>query len=196
MSNDTHTRREPMRRCIVTGEELPKAALLRFVVDPSDTVMVDLNGSLPGRGLWLSPGRDIIARAVAENAFSKAARRKVTVPEDLCDRVATLIRRRCLSLIGLAKKAGQLTGGFDQVKASLNSQKAGVVLAAHDGGDDGRRKIKALAGGDDAVRQFSSAELGAAVGREKMVHAIIAPGKFADRMADSTKLLAQVSAQG
>jgi len=194
MSNRKQTQSDPIRRCIVTGEELPKAALLRSVVDPSDTVMVDLDGSLPGRGLWLSPRRDIIARAVAENTFSKAARRKVSVPEDLCDRVEALIRQRCLSLIGLAKKAGQLTGGFDQVKASLNAQKAGVVLAAHDGGDDGRRKIKALAGAGEALSQFSSAELGAAVGRDKMVHAIIAPGKFADRMADSAKLLARVSA--
>lgn len=193
MTAATKSRQASIRTCIVSGEELPKDRLLRFVVDPTQTVMVDLDGKLPGRGLWLRPERDIIDRAVKENRFARAARSKVNVPSDLGDRVEILLRDRCLSLIGLAKKAGQLTGGFDRVRAKLSTVKGGVLLSASDGGADGRGKIKALAGNIRTVDQFDSAELGSAVGREKMVHAIIAPGKFAERMTHDAERLSSLA---
>ena len=57
-------RDEPERRCIVTGDVQPKAGLIRFVVGPEGQVVPDLSGKLPGRGIWVTADRDLIAKAV------------------------------------------------------------------------------------------------------------------------------------
>ena len=52
-----------MRKCIATGELCPKAELIRFVVGPEGTIVPDVAGKLPGRGIWVRP-----ERAALENA--------------------------------------------------------------------------------------------------------------------------------
>ena len=89
----------PLRRCIVTGAVGPKEGMIRFVVGPDRTPVPDLEGRLPGRGMWLSASRDVVNTAVAKSSFSKAARQKLDVPADLADRLETLLRRRCLVLV-------------------------------------------------------------------------------------------------
>ncbi|MBM3540745.1 MAG: DUF448 domain-containing protein, partial [Alphaproteobacteria bacterium] len=51
------TQEEPLRRCIVGGESLPKERLMRFVVGPGGVVCPDVAGALPGRGLWVEATR-------------------------------------------------------------------------------------------------------------------------------------------
>ena len=62
------------RRCIVTGEVLPQARLLRFVLAPDGQVVPDVEAKLPGRGLWVSADRTIIAQAVTKRLFARAAK--------------------------------------------------------------------------------------------------------------------------
>ena len=152
---------------------------MRFVVGPDSVIVPDIAERLPGRGLWLSASRDIIVEACAKNVFAKAARRQVKVPEDLSDRVEKLIRQRGLKIIGLARRAGQMVGGYEKVRSYLAAETAGVLIAAKDGADDGRSKISALAPELPLVECFSGGELGAAIGRDRLVHAVIAEGGFA-----------------
>ena len=182
----------PRRRCLATREERDKATLLRFVVGPSDELVPDIEGRLPGSGLWLTPRRDIVAAAAAKNLFAKAARRRAVVSPDLAERVEALLLRRCLDLLGLARGAGQAVAGFDQVRASLLARRAGVLLAAGDGAPDGRRKLRAVAHGLPVIELFSGAELGAALGRETIIHAAVAPGRIADRLLVESARLAEM----
>ena len=97
----------PERRCVVTGEVLPREAMVRFVVRPPEQgekgeLIPDLEGRLPGRGLWITARRDIVARAIAKNAFARAAQAPVAVPGDLADRLESLLVRRCIDHLGLA----------------------------------------------------------------------------------------------
>jgi predicted RNA-binding protein YlxR (DUF448 family) len=101
----------PLRRCLVTREIRPKGELLRFVVGPDDRLLTDPAERMPGRGLWLTPRRDIVATAAAKGLFAKAARRRVVLPSDLAGEVEQLLRARCLALLGLARRAGQLRTG-------------------------------------------------------------------------------------
>ncbi|MGH6981274.1 MAG: DUF448 domain-containing protein, partial [Stellaceae bacterium] len=112
------------RRCFVTGDVRPKAELVRFVVSPEGAVVPDIACRLPGRGLWLTARRDIVAQAAAKRLFGRAARRPVIVDEDLADRVEALLAARCGELIGLARRAGQAAMGFVKVERMLS---AGVV---------------------------------------------------------------------
>lgn len=182
----------PMRRCIVSREVLPKDNLIRFVIGPDDHLVPDVEGKLPGRGLWVKAGRAALEAAIAKNAFSKAARRRVEVPGNLFDLTAMMLRRRCLELIGLARRAGQAVAGFERVRAELTRQNAGVLLAAADGADDGKRKLKGLAEGVRSVALFTSAELSHALGRENVVHAAVMPGRLGDLLCVETSRLAGV----
>ena len=78
------------RRCLVTGTVRPKTELLRFVVDPGGQIVADIAGKLPGRGLWLTAQRAIVAEASSKRVFARAAKAPVVVAEGLEDRVAAL----------------------------------------------------------------------------------------------------------
>lgn len=170
------------RRCVVTGEILSRAALIRCVVSPEGELVPDIGGRLPGRGLWLTARRDIIELAAAGKHVARAARRNVIVPDDLADRVEGLLARHCLELIGLARRAGEAVAGFEKARAWLRAGRAGVLLAASDGAADGRGRMRGMAPGLPVVDVLSGAELGAAWGRERVVHAAVAPGGLTTRL--------------
>ena len=176
-----------LRRCLVSGAVLPKERMLRFVVGPDGTVVADVEGRLPGRGLWLRSHRNMVNTACAKNLFAKAARARVIVPADLADRVEGLLARRCLDLIGLARRAGQAVTGFERVRGWVHAGKAGLVLAAADGSVRGRAKLRALE--RPTVELFRGAELGAALGRPRAVHVALAPGRLADRLVREARRL-------
>jgi ribosomal protein L7Ae-like RNA K-turn-binding protein len=100
-----------------------------------------------------------------------------------------MLARRGLDLIGLARRAGQLVAGFDQVADWLRNGKAAVLLGARDGAADGRRKLRALARGLPVIEAFDRRELGSAIGRDEAVHVAMAPGGLAERLlAEATRL--------
>ncbi len=142
--------------------------MLRFVLGPDGDLVPDLDERLPGRGLWLSGERDMVNTACAKGLFARAARRGVNVPADLAGHLDDLMVRRCLDLIGLARRAGEVVAGFEKVQARLRKNKGGVLLQASDGAADGRGKIKALAAGMALVDVFSATELGKALGNHKV----------------------------
>ena len=167
----------------------PKSALLRFVVDPAGKLIPDVAERLPGRGLWTGAARDIIATAIRKRLFQRAARASVEVETDLADRVEALLVRRAIDLIGMARRAGLAVQGFAKVEALLAQKAAGVLVAAADGSSDGRQKLRARAGDLPVVEVLSSAELGAAFGRESAVHAALKPGPLAEAFSIDTARL-------
>jgi predicted RNA-binding protein YlxR (DUF448 family) len=184
----------PFRRCIATGERQPKARLLRFVVAPDGTLTPDLAARLPGRGIWLTATREALALAIKKKAFSRAARGQVGIPPDLADRIETLLARRCLDAIGLARRADRAVAGYEKVREALRAAHGGgsgaILLAAADGAEDGIRKLAALAPDLPTLRAFDAATLGKAFGRDHIVHALIAPGPLARRLAEDAGRLA------
>jgi hypothetical protein len=180
----------PWRRCLVEGVTRPVETMVRFVVSPDGVMVPDVAGRLPGRGFWLSARRDTVKTACAKKLFAKAARSPVTVAADLDAEIERLLVRRCLDLIGMARRAGQAVVGFEKVKSHLRTAGAGVVLAATEGAANGREKIEALAPGVPVIDLFSGDELGAALGREHAVHAVVAPGPIADKLLREAARLA------
>jgi hypothetical protein len=190
----------PLRRCLATRVVRPKAELLRFVVGPDGTLVPDLAGKLPGRGLWVSADRAALELAAKKNLFAKAAETSVRVPEGLTEEVARLLRRRCLALIGLARGAGQAAAGFEKVREWLARGRVGVLLEANDAAPDGRRRLRAKAQSEAAragereapavIDLFTAAELAAALGREHVVHAALAEGGLARALKTDAARLA------
>ncbi len=180
----------PTRRCFVTGAIKPTAELLRFVVDPAGRIVPDPAHRLPGRGLWLTARRDIVAEAVGKRLFARAAKAPVVVEPGLEDRIEVLLTRRCGDLLGLARRAGLAVAGFVKVKAALATGEVAVLVEAIDGAADGRGKLGALAPGLPVVSCLSASETGAAFGREHAVHVAVKPGRLADLFLAEARRLA------
>jgi predicted RNA-binding protein YlxR (DUF448 family) len=147
----------------------PKSELLRFVVAPDSTVIVDLAQNLPGRGLWVSADRVSIETASKKNVFSRAAKETVTVDPLLADVVATRVRQRCLDFIGFSRSAGTAVLGAPQVEAAIKSRALQLILIADDAAQNGIDKIGKVS--FPIGRGFTRDELGAALGHENVVYA-------------------------
>lgn len=162
---------ESERRCIVSRRSLPREVLVRFVVGPDGQIVPDIGARLPGRGLWLQSRRDIVERAVAANAFAKAARRDVGIPDALADQVERLLAARCIDLIGLARRAGHALSGFDAVRRALRQGWAALLVVASDGSPRERSRLPAANVSGPIVDVLSADELAGVFGRARVVHA-------------------------
>ncbi|GAB4191295.1 MAG: RNA-binding protein [Thalassobaculales bacterium] len=185
----------PLRRCLVTGAVLPKARLLRFVIGPGDQVVPDVDGRLPGRGLWVAADGAALARAAGKGLFARAARRPVTVPAGLPALVEALLVRRLLHQLGIARRAGQAVAGFEKVKAAIAEGACGLLLQARDGAADGRAKLAALAGTAPVLAVLDARELGEAFGHDVTVHAAVRRGRIAENLRDDAARLAGLRGQ-
>ncbi len=180
------------RRCIASGASKPRDALLRFVIDPGGTVVPDLGEALPGRGHWVSAERAALVKACERGLFARAARRPVAVAPDLVDEVERQLEARALDLLGLARRAGALVTGFDQVRAALAERRVAVLVEASDGARHGRARLGALARDIPVIAEFDGAALSRSVGRDNVVHAALSPGRLADRFVQESARFARV----
>ncbi|HEV2532435.1 RNA-binding protein [Phenylobacterium sp.] len=181
------------RRDIVSGEVMAEERLIRFVPGPDAVVVPDLARKLPGRGVWVAADRASVEAAARKNLFARAAKAKVSAPATLADQVENLLRRRLLAGLGLARKAGEITSGFEKVSKALSSGKAAWLVEAADGAADGRRKLWATARKQPRVPGligvFTAAELGLALGAENVIHTAFLAGRAADRWAQDVHRL-------
>jgi hypothetical protein len=178
----------PERKCIATGEVQPKHGLIRFVVGPEGQIAPDLAEKLPGRGIWLSADRAALDLAVKKNLFSRAARKPVTVPDNLTDLVEAGLARRLTDLIALSRKGGYAIAGFEKVKDWLATHKVKVLLQATDGSERGKTKLWTPEG----ARYFSvltAQELGLAFGRQSVIHGALAAGGLSPRVVEGASKL-------
>jgi uncharacterized protein len=181
------------RRDIVSGEVMAEEALIRFVAGPDGAVVPDLARKLPGRGLWVAADRASVEAAAKKNLFARAAKTKLSASAQLADQVEMLLRRRLLAGLGLARKAGELTSGFEKVSQAISAQKAAWLIEASDGARDGRRKLLGVARKQPRVPgligAFTAAELGLALGAENVIHTAFLAGRAADRWAQDVHRL-------
>src|SRR3546814_223910 len=133
-------RKASVRRCVVTRAVRPKAELLRFVIGPDGAVVPDLAATLPGRGVWVSSRREALDKACKANMFARSAKTAARVPDDLAASVESMLARRCVELLGLARRAGQAVGGYEKVRDWVARGRAGLLIEAVDGAADGDRK--------------------------------------------------------
>ena len=71
------TRREPLRKCIATGEMLPKESLLRIVKNKQGEVFVDSTGKAHGRGAYVKKEKSALKMLKKKNMLDRAFKMKV-----------------------------------------------------------------------------------------------------------------------
>jgi hypothetical protein len=179
-----------VRMCAVSRESRPIDGLIRFVVSPQGEVVPDIKRKLPGRGLWVSASRDVVAEAVRRHQFSEGFKRDVRVAATLATDTENLLCQSAVEALAMAAKAGRVVSGFTKVEAALTARQGGTAVAAlihaSDGAADGIRKLDALARqnagnraeipGFPVIAALTSAELDLALGRSNVVHAALLAG--------------------
>jgi predicted RNA-binding protein YlxR (DUF448 family) len=191
-----------MRMCAVSRDVRPIEELIRFVVAPSGEVVADLKRKLPGRGLWVSASRKMVAEAVRRHQFSRGFKRDVRVAATLAADTEALLERFVVDALAMAAKAGQVISGFTKVADALERQGPGVVRAlvhATDGAADGIRKLDAIVrqngrnNGPPAevriVNVLTSEQLDLALGRSNVIHAALLAGPASDTFLSRSQML-------
>ena len=185
-------RDDPERRCIATGEVQPKRGLIRFAVSPDAVIVPDILEKLPGRGIWVGAERAALEQAVKKGAFARGAKQQVTVPDNLVAEVESLLAKRLIDGISMARKAGSAVAGFEKVKDWLGREEVRILFQAVDGSERGKSKLYAPGGRGSFFEVLTASELGLSFGRERVIHAALGHGGLTERIREDAIRLSGV----
>jgi len=182
--------------CIVTRSVRPVNELVRFVVAPDRTVVPDLKGRLPGRGVWVTATADAIDVAEKRKLFARGFHEPATVVPGLAARTDERMTAALIGALGLARKAGTVVTGFAKVEAALASGTAIGIFHATEAAEDGVRKLDAAAQRSGrprppAIRLLSSEELDLALGGANVIHAALLAGGASEAVLERASALAR-----
>lgn len=75
------TKKIPMRRCVGCMESKPKKELVRIVSAGEGRLVLDLSGKANGRGVYLCPESECIAKAKRKRAINRGLEQDVDPSE-------------------------------------------------------------------------------------------------------------------
>lgn len=87
-------RKVPLRKCVVTGEMLPKKSMFRIVRSKEGEVVVDVTGKKSGRGAYISKSEEAVESARKNNILERQL--EVKIPEEVYEELVRLIRRESI----------------------------------------------------------------------------------------------------
>jgi len=195
---------EPMTRmCALTRKQGAADKLVRFVLSPDSEVTPDLKRRLPGRGVWLSTRRSVIAEAVKRKLFARSFRQQAKADAALPELVESLLKKEALNALSLANKAGLVITGYEKLREAIGNERIRSLLHALDAADNGADRLDRMIShqGNAQVRNedegegakasscaspvlprlFTADELSLALGRGNVVHVGMKQGQAAKR---------------
>lgn len=175
--------------CAVTGKETPISQMIRFVVAPDKSVVVDLSERLPGPSLWVTADHGVLQKAIWRNSFASATRETVSVPKDLIEHVIAALNRQAFETLSLARRSGSLVQGFSKVEETLRLGVAGAYVVGRDASENGREKLQKLAKDVPVVDLWTVHELSHAIGEENTVHIALAQGGLTPKLLNIAQKL-------
>lgn len=176
------------RTCAACGQSFDQNDLVRLVLSPDNTVELDYYRRLGGRGAWLFPNRDCFIQAATGKGLARAFRQGGFRydPERLFETLVRVNRNRLLETVHLARKAGGLIAGGNNLEAALKHEPVKLVLLVEDASDNtvDRFTAKAKARDIPLVRALTKSELGESLGREIQAVLGVTLDAFARRLKD------------
>ena len=133
-----------MFTCLSSGLKLDQTNLLKFVISPDDSLILDLKDELPGKSFWITSSRKILEASCRENLFSQALSKKIHIPENFLLQVETSLVKQFNATIGFCRRSGLLVWGFEKVRATLLKEKAFLRIEALDGSDGEKLKLDSI----------------------------------------------------
>ena len=77
----------PLRKCVATGQQLPKKELIRVVKNKEGQIFVDATGKMNGRGAYLK--RSLEAIEIAKKKGSLKRSLEIDIPEEIYEELKT-----------------------------------------------------------------------------------------------------------
>ena len=186
----------PVRRCILTGDRVSQAALVRLAIAPDGMIAPDVRAKAPGRGAWVGVDGPTLANAQSKGALRGALARAfkgetLTIPDDLSGKLENELKNAVMSRLGLESRSGCLITGSEKIAVSARSGRVFALCHASDASEDGRRKLdqawrvgceKEGSGMQGIIMPATRDEISAALGKENAVHIGIIDEKAAGRL--------------
>ena len=111
------TQSAPQRKCIITGQIVEKAELIRFVVSPDGELVADTGNKLGGRGVWVSAVRETLEHALSGNRFSRHLQQAVYVKDDFLENLDRRLAEQLIARLSMMRKAGVLVTGGGKLRS-------------------------------------------------------------------------------
>ncbi|MEM6536936.1 MAG: DUF448 domain-containing protein [Pseudomonadota bacterium] len=125
--------------CVVTGNVSAPFNLIRLVVDHNGVLFTDLGNKLGGKAAYVSSAKDILHRAISEGFLDRAFGLDATLASGISaagfiDAIEDALEERVCNAAGLARRAGTLLVGYDDIAASCSrpSKRPALILASND----------------------------------------------------------------
>ena len=80
----------PLRKCVATGEQLPKKELIRVVRNKEGEVFVDPTGKKYGRGAYLKKSKEAIDIAKKKKVLNRSL--EVDVPDSVFEELMEYVQ--------------------------------------------------------------------------------------------------------
>jgi predicted RNA-binding protein YlxR (DUF448 family) len=182
LPNDTVTDESlvPERKCILSGEHGARDRLIRLALSPDGEVLPDVRARAPGRGAWIGVDRRTLEEAQTRGKLRGALLRafktdKLSIPDDLSERIEAALRQTALDRLGLEARAGTLITGAERIETAARRGELRLLLHAADAGGDGRRALDQAwrvggGAGEGLVFPTERTILSLALGRQNVVH--------------------------
>jgi predicted RNA-binding protein YlxR (DUF448 family) len=180
------------RLCIATRTVQPVASMIRFVAAPEGAVVPDLERKLPGRGVWVTARRALVAQAAGRGAFARGLKAKVRTPGDLPGTIEGLLQQSALDALSRAGKAGLVLLELAAARATLAERRVVALLRPRDAvADHGLEPLPWSGDGDrvEIVEAFTTAQLDLALGRLNVVNAALLTGRASETFLERWRIL-------
>jgi predicted RNA-binding protein YlxR (DUF448 family) len=160
----------PQRTCLACRTAADKQTMLRYVLSPSGEVLVDYRQKLPGRGAYTCCQLECVERAVQRKGFQRAFSNDA-LPVDSATLITTIhqtLEQRLVNLLGVARKAGRLLIGANQVEDALkHGKRLGLLVITVDASAATEKKLVARANNVEMIRLMDKMALGALCGKSQ-----------------------------
>lgn len=121
-----------------------KKEMIRVIRTSEGEFLLDATGRKNGRGAYLCPNSDCLAKAVKNKGLrdplSRLSRKKCM--KHWKRRWKYLSQNKALSMIGLATKAGKVASGEFCTEKEVKSGRAYLVIVADDASDNTKKKFQ------------------------------------------------------
>ena len=142
--------------CSVTKKMYPSENMIRFVLFPDNRYTLDLNHEFQGKEFFVLASKSTLARV---KDFVGDIDKEPQV-ENLVPRIDSIILKRIISLIALARKSGKVILGYDKIQRLLLRNKIELLLQAKDGSESRRSGLALPQNQEHRVYCLSQKELG------------------------------------
>lgn len=115
-----------------------KSNLIRVVKTPLNSLEIDLNMKLPGRGIYICPDKSCIEKTLKKKVLSNAFKEAINVPEvdEFFERLKKRLEDKIVSLIGISYKSGNVSSGRTNVKEEMIKNRISLIIFTEDASAD------------------------------------------------------------